>query len=198
MTTIVNDNFNRANANPIGGIYSTLAGRNAIQVSSDTAVGTVVNSSSGVFDSTNSYANDQYASITLALTISFLTSSVIVRCTNSSTTQAEFTVGNNSTASALIIRVSGTPTTVATPTLNTVPTTGDTYTLVVAGQLYSMYQNGALVGQYSDGSSSLISGTTGFYLTSETPVTGGNSIALFQAGNGSPFSTITPPGQILT
>lgn len=185
MALIVNDNFTRANANPIGGIYGTVAGNGAVQVLSDAAFGTSANGFSGVADTTNSYPNDQYAVITCGLTLGFLYNYVTVRCSNttSSPSEAEFVIGNGSTAASLIIRVASTPTTVATPTLNTVPTAGDTYQLSVIGQLYSMYQNGALVGTYTDGSVRLTSGSCGFWIESETPATGGNSITLFQSGS---------------
>jgi len=184
MSIILSDNFTRANANPIGGIYTTVAGLNAIQILSNAAFGSVANTTSGVVDTTNVYPNNQYATITLGIALGFLNSTVSVRCTNSgSITEAEFVVGSGTTAAALVIRIASTPTTVATPTLNTVPTSGDTYTLAVTGQTYLMYQNGALIGTYTDGSSRLTSGSVGFWVQSETPVSGGNSITLFQAGS---------------
>ncbi len=185
MSIVLNDSFSRANANPIGGIYSTVSGQSALKIVSDVVEG----STSGVdcvsADTSNSYIPDQYCQITVGTVsgggIEFY---CYVRMTSPTGTwsAARSDVSAGSTTAHLNIYIAETPTLVATITLNTNPANGDTYQLSVTGQLYTMSQNGSIVGTYTDSSNRLTGGTIAMGIGA--PSTLGNAtLSNLQSGN---------------
>lgn len=182
MTIVVNDSFSRANANPIGGIYTPFFGVGAVQIVSNAAQGTLTNATSAVADTLNAYPNDQWCQVTASAVSGtgvfelYLRSSNV---TNSGNTYASWHITQGSTSTNLNTPAVGV---IATIVLNTLPAPGDVYYFQVQGQLYSFYQNGTSVGTFLDMNSYVSSGSAGFGFY-ETSSISAVSISNFQAGN---------------
>jgi len=184
MSIVLNDSFSRANANPIGGIYTTMDGQSALKIVSDVVEGATSGVDCIAADTSNSYIPDQYCQITIGTVsgggIEFY---CFVRVTSPTVnwSAARFDVSALSTTAHLRIYIGESPTVVATVTLNTQPANGDTYGLSVSGQGYTMTQNGSVVGTYTDGSNRLTGGTIAMGIGA--PSTLGNAtISNLQAG----------------
>jgi hypothetical protein len=63
MALPATDNFNRADANPIGGNWSTVQGLNALQLQNNSVNGSVNNTDNAAYWNADSFANDQYSQI---------------------------------------------------------------------------------------------------------------------------------------
>ena len=183
MTIIVNDNFTRANANPIGGIYSTLTGVSAIQLLSDVAEGTATAASNGCIDTSNTYTPDQWCSATVGGTwANGANVWLLIRMTQASS-GVRITLGQGSTTATLnFYNGSSFNANTYIWNLNTPSTTGDNYLIWVNGQNYYLAQNGASCGNYFDAASTVTSGTVGFGFFT-TGVLANSVLSLFQSGN---------------
>lgn len=186
MTLIINDNFNRANANPIGGIYSSGYPwwGYPVQLLSDAATSTAASNFNAAFDTTNSYLPDQFAAITVGTLGSSASLTCVLRFSQTVVNQqsAATMYINGQYGSNITFQVAGSGSTPTSFALNTAPTTGDVYLFSVIGQTYKCYQNGALVATYTDLSNTFIGGGTGFGIGEGTSI-GGTTITLFQTGD---------------
>ena len=192
MAIVLNDFFNRAAANPIGSPYSTLSSvANAIQIISYGVVeGTVTASSNAVFDSVDTYANDQYCSAQMLG--SWANGAVLwllIRLTNT-VSGARMAVAQGATTAGLnFYNGSGFNASSHTWTLNTTAAGNDNYRFQVQGQVYTLYQNGVSCGTYTDGGSTVTAGTVGFGFFT-TGVLANSQIINFQAGDFTAQGTI--------
>jgi hypothetical protein len=199
MAVILSDNFTRGNAVPIGSPYTTVSTRVNIQLLSDLAQASATSSNCGVADTVNSYPNAYYAQCTFG-TFTAGMAGLFVRCTPAGDSFYELNLTSGSAACSITWRTSSTVNgTVATPTLNTAATSGDTYVLSVdASYDLTLTQNGSVIGTYNDSGSNIVpgSGSGGFYLnpgatlataTLSSFITGTLSTGLLNASYG-PFA----------
>lgn len=191
MAIIVNDSFARANANPIGGIYVTGYGDNAVQIVSDQALASTGVSNNSAFDTTNSYPNDQWCQITIAAPVNGSSSEwqLNLRATNvllSSNQHAYMHLDYGSSVASFGINTEGN---LYQPTLNTAIAAGDVYLFGVQGQVYSFYQNGALIGSYTDSNAYATTGVPGFGFY-PSGVVADSVISNWQSGNYLNFAVV--------
>lgn len=188
MSTVVSDPFNRANANPIGGIYNGVLSGNAfaVQLSSNVAEATSASNLNVGIDITNTYTNDQWSKVVVGAIAAGGVISAIVRTTAWASpgawNYAAFAATQGTTAAHLFITVGGIQTAAVNITLNTNPAANDIYYLTVQGQVYTCYQNGAQVEQYTDASVLLTSGQPGFGINANATLAA-NTVSLFQGGS---------------
>jgi len=189
MSIIVNDSFTGANTNPIGGIYTTVSGAswNNIQIVSHLAEGTVANNNNAVVDTTNTYANDQYAQITIGSPVNanqfYL---LILRCTNPTNGSFNFVnwgFGQANTGANPALQFIPATGQIPLGLSATSPQIGDVYRFSVTGQLYSVYKNGILLGTYFDPSGNCTSGQPGFGFFCDAGGGADGTISNFTTGN---------------
>lgn len=186
MRSILNTNFPTV-ANPIGTqggiVFATLTGTNGVRViSSGVAEGTTITSANACIDTTNTYPNDQYCyAPTVGAWANAANLWLLLRVTQA-TSGARVTIQQGG-ASAVLAFYNGSSfgAAVYTWTLNTTAASADNYLFQVVGQVYTLYQNGASCGAYTDGSSTVTAGKAGFGFYT-TGVLANSQISNFQAG----------------
>lgn len=182
MSIILSDNFTRANANPIGGIYLTVNTMNPVQLVSNVAEGTVASSNNGVYDSVNAYPADQFSAVTINAVGGGGSFFCMVRITGGVQSFAYWYYSDN-TSGLFNLYSGGVQIVNNYPIgLNTPGAAGDVFKLQVQGQTYSFIRNGAVVNTYYDSTASLTSGSPGFSIF-PTATLSQNTLSLFQAGN---------------
>lgn len=169
---LASDNFNRANANPIGSPWTTASGEAAMQIVSNSAT-FVTNTDSGCYHSTIVWPNDQYsqAKLTISGTLGTQQGAVLkVRQAPAARTSYQLEVDHAATNNVFLDRiVAGVFTTLTGFPLTVAWTDGDTWELRALGTTISVYRNGVLVGSATDGN--ITSGSPGFgYSSTETSV----------------------------
>jgi hypothetical protein len=156
MAVVATDDFNRADANPIGGNWVTITGWNALQIVSNTARRTSGNSGARY---NASFLNDQYAQAKIA-SIS-TDNGVLVRCASAAAT---FYTWSFYGGGEVWKNVSGTWTKLADrdATFNI----GDVMRIEVSGTAISVYVNGSKIGaNVTD--TSIASGQAGLAIESD-------------------------------
>ena len=177
MSVVLNTSFPGPDANPIGGIWSTLTSFSyaAVQQVSNQATGTISAGYCGVYDNTNTYTNDQYCAVTMGAFGSFLGSGdlagPLVRIDPVAGSGVRWQLQNASTGSRLDYALAGTFNPIATGIiLSVAATAGDIYELDAVGQVYSLYHTPIstgvryLVASITDAGAHVTAGTIGFTL----------------------------------
>ena len=167
LVTLATDNFTRANANPIGGNWSSLTASIVAQLLNNQATVATAATSGDSYWNALTWANDQWAQSTGAACI--LSDVGICMRMNTSGVATEYRLqwGTNfgSSGSYLIKSVvSGVATTLATITITA--NIGDTFLGVVNGTSVYAYWNGFLLGMAVD--SAVTSGKAGFEIFGTT------------------------------
>lgn len=173
LAVVASDNFTRANANPAGSPWTTVTARQAVQILSDLASGVLLNSSSNVADTVDSFPNDQWSEVTVGAIGSVGdVLGPLIRCTPASTAYFQWQITIGSTATAANWRTSNsTSATLATPTLVANPTINSVYRVEVHGQVYHFFENNVEIGTgTTDAGSHLASGSAGFDILPKTSV----------------------------
>lgn len=191
---LVNDSFPGADANPIGGIYTTLVNAAAMQRLSHVAQSTFGIALNGVVDDTNTYSNDQFSSITVAVLGSTGPSDAVdvyVRVNNSTAALIRWRIVQGTTGTTLLWFTNGsTSGSIATPALLTnAPVSGDVFELDAVGQIYTLWHTPVStgiryeVGAYTDGGTHVAAGNAAFAILIETGTLAHTTIGNFTAGN---------------
>ena len=164
MTLPATDNFNRTNANPIGGNWTTVPGANAMQITSNAAAGT--SDPSCAYWNADSFAGDHYAQIVTPVnTDPGFWIGPAVRC-SASQLDCYFLLIKGSANNARIYKfVNGSATLLAS--LDYAFSGGDTHRLEVVGTLLTVYLNGVSKGTAND--SALSGGAAGIVANGTTP-----------------------------
>lgn len=190
LITLASDNFQRANANPIGGNWTPLLAADKAQIVSDAVNPSAISTPGDSFWNALSFPNDQWAQVTVGAisgTTSFVGPAVRM---NTSGTQSDYRVnwGGAATGAAGTIAlqkyVSGTFTSLQSRALTL--NVGDTITLSAIGQDLAVYWNNFLVLATTD--SSLTSGAAGFSIYSGVAT----ADAVITAWSGGNFQSIPP------
>ena len=190
LVVLASDNFQRADANPIGGNWSPLSSGNTAQIVSDNVRISTVSSPGDSYWNALSWPNDQWSQITLGTivgTTSF--AGCEVRMDTSGTKSAyRLAWGGAATGSGgtlyLQKQVSGTTTVLQSRSLTA--NIGDVFTLCAIGSDISAYWNGFLVLAITD--TSLTSGAAGFQESSSAAVADAN----ITAWSGGSFQSVPP------
>jgi hypothetical protein len=153
------DNFNRANANPIGGNWSTVGGLTAMQVTNNAVTGTVHGTDNAVYWNANTFSNDQYSQFRV-LSVSHVYKGLIVRCNGNNMYLAE--VRDNSIA--FWKYVNGAWTWLGSGSIT--QAAGDIFKFTATGTKLELFQNGISRGSVND--SSLTSGSPGIHSMSSS------------------------------
>ena len=186
LTTLATADFSGANANPIGGSWTTMnagAGFGASQLVSNTVEPTAINTNCYSYWNGISWANDQWASATLSVATSASVGVALRESTSGAQTAYLFYFagpagGLGSTGSFQIGKhVAGTFTSLATfaGTANI----GDVITGSAVGTTLSLYQNGNLLISLTD--ASIASGAAG--LVENATVTANAKISAWTGGS---------------
>ena len=139
------------------------------------------------------FSNDQYAEVTLAALGSSSFASPLVRAGTNALTWYEIGVGGPTgsafTSTAIYKRVANVQTQIG-PSIQVTPQVGDVFRLSVVGNVLSLFQNGFLILQVQDYSSSISSGSPGFKLNAATAVTNAQ-ISLWAGGSANVIPSYT-------
>lgn len=189
MAIILNTSFPGANANPIGGIWTTTASHGAVQQVSNQAEAAVNGSACSCIDTTNTYPNDHYIVVTTATWIAGAAIACYVRGTPASDAFVSWTatVGNVSTTLGWRTN-SSTSGTLSTTALSIAAAAGDIFELDAQGQVYTCFHTPVSTGiryqvlSVNDSGAHLTAGSIGFGFTTFT-VVGNATIANITAGN---------------
>lgn len=173
MTVLASDNFDRANANPIGAPWTTITGESAMQIAGNVATPSGLAGDCGSRYSGISWPADQYSKAKLSCTGSAGGGSgacLHVRAASGANTyyrlEVDHAASNNVTLSKNVATVF---TTVAGFPVTQAWSDGDTWELRVSGMLLSVYLNGSLIASGTDASSPIVSGSPGIgYSSVET------------------------------
>jgi hypothetical protein len=163
-TPLATDNFTRADANPIGGSWTTITGSNAMQIVSDLAEGSVLNNYSTAYWNAIIWPADQWSEITIDNIDGLSYAMSLVRVSNSAVSWYGFTLGSGTIGVGgsfltLIGAVSGALTTLAPQYGPFTANVGDVVRLSAIGNLITVYINGIQVLQAID--TSIVSGSAG-------------------------------------
>lgn len=163
LYTIASDNFNRANANPIGGNWTTEGGTNAVQIVSNAVEATVVNTTNFAYWNANTFPNDQWGQVT-AVTLNPADTVAAFNLTLRSAkanprTFYQYYMQHPASATATVIQkiIAGVGTTIVQNA--TVWASGDIALATVIGTTVTLYKGGVQVAQGTDGA--LASGPAG-------------------------------------
>jgi len=99
VTLLASDNFNRTNANPIGGVWTTTTSEAAFQLTSNTAAAASVSSDSGCRWTGPTFPNDQWvqARITVNSTTNGTGMGIVARCASGARTYYRATFNHKAT-----------------------------------------------------------------------------------------------------
>ena len=153
------DNFNRSDANPIGGNWTTVVGENAAKITSNAAEGTVSGQHNAAYWNANVFSNDQYSQVKIVDSPQGATVGPIVRSSFSADTYyvaklyvsntlriEKFVNGNN----YLLVETAYTG------------AAGDILKLQAVGNILTVYVNGMYVTEWDEtGNSPILSGSPG-------------------------------------
>jgi hypothetical protein len=170
FSTLGTDSFQRANANPIGGNWTTSGTFGALQIVSDAVEAATGGTVNVAYWNASAFNNDQWSQITVGATIGTSAVGPAVRLGTASENGYAFlwqgTTGSSGTW-RLQKYVSGTVTQLATGTLTV--STGDTLAIAAVGTNIYLYWNGVFVFTISD--SALTSGSAGMLVFSASGTT---------------------------
>jgi hypothetical protein len=174
LSVLASDNFQRANANPIGGNWSPLSTTGswaAAQLLSDLVTGTTLGDGCDSYWNALSWANDQWSMVTVHTnTASYVGCGVRYNTSGTQTGYRLFwngaALGSSGTLTLQKV-ISGGFTSIGTLTLTM--NVGDTLLLCAIGTQLLAYWNGLLLMAYTD--SAIASGAPGFVVVAETAVT---------------------------
>ena len=177
LSALASDNFNRANANPIGGNWtqlSTAAGFQPAQIVSNQVEGTIAGDNSDSWYNAVPWPNDQWAKITVEACTASSYVGVSLRQNEGGTLTAyryywNGTAGGTGTFSAQGV-VAGRLAVVINVTGAKV-NDGDVLLASIIGSQMSLYQNGNLIGTGQRHVESRASGAAGFAIAPITAVT---------------------------
>jgi hypothetical protein len=182
MTVLASDNFNRANANPIGAPWTTGFGESAMQIVGNVATPSTLAGDCGADHTGITWPNDQYVKAKLSCVGTSGGGSGVclkIRSATGARTYYRLEIDHAATNNIYLEKCIAT---VFTPLtgfpLTLAWTDGDTWELQASGTKISVFRNGVLVGSATD--SEIASGNTGMgYSSSETSA----SINDWEAGN---------------
>jgi hypothetical protein len=172
MGVLASDNFNRANANPIGAPWTTASGVSAMQIVSNAATASSLAADCGADYTGITWPADQYSKAKLSVTGTGGAGQgacLSVRSASGARTLYRLEVDHAATLNVAVEKfVAGTPSALIGP-LTQAWTDGDTWEIRAQGPTISVYRNGALVGAATDISSPLLTGNPGIgYSSVET------------------------------
>ena len=169
MSVLATDDFNRANANPIGGNWTTFSSEGAMQIVSNAITPASVSSDSGAWYNAIGWPNDQYSQlpVTILNGVSGAGLGPAVRVANGAQTYYRCAVDHAGSGNVELVRaVAGSHTTLWTRTATFVD--GDLVRLEVQGSTLRAFIAGVQVGaDFVDGS----------------PITSGNAGIAFSSGS---------------
>lgn len=151
----VSDNFNRADANPIGGNWTAVPGSSPVQLLANQAASTTTAQYSTVYWNADVFPPDQFSQITAVTQFHF--AYVVVRASAVANTYYMFR-GGSATPWRLFKMVAGVPTQIGSDYAAAV--SGQVVKLSVAGNVLTPYINGVAQAPVTD--SSITSGQPGF------------------------------------
>ncbi len=159
--TDVSDNFDRANANPIGGNWTTITSQSVVQIVNNQAVGTSTSVDSVAYWSANSFSATQCSRVTLGTDGAGMWAGPIVRAQTGSNSFYKFVT--NQGIDYFYSLINNGSETVLGSHISSFPATGDVVTLCISGTTLTAYINGAAQSTRTD--STLSSGYAGMTLT---------------------------------
>ena len=137
MALPATDNFNRANANPIGGNWTTVTGKGNIQIVSNVAIGTISGINAAYWNA-DAFSNNQYSQVKLGAVASTWFGPA-VRFSSSAYT-GYLAESSNGTSLVLYKVIAGTTTSLASYTVTV--SAGDIIRLEVVGSTLTVKHNG--------------------------------------------------------
>lgn len=185
-TQVASDNFQRANANPIGGNWSTVSGNHDLQIVSNVVepVDTVSGGNAAAIWNANAFGNDQYSQFVIGTIEAGSSMTSVVRGVSGSNNYYGCKVKRNE--SAIITMIAGSESynsVIAAAIAN-----GDTLNCQVKGTTITLFQNGVQLSQATN--ASLTSGSAGAGFESVVSVAG-STIAFWSGGS---FNSCTDDG----
>ncbi len=185
MTQLATDNFTRANANPIGGNWTTSPGDAALQIVSNKAAPGANTGYASAYWNAITWPNDQWSEVTLDTENDIAYITAIVRMSGTDQTYySAFCQGPLGSGHLLVIKfVAGSATTLFDSGIVVVVNSGDILRLSALGTQITLYVNG--VSQFQTNDSSISSGSAGmgFYSTS------GSDVLLVSKWSGGDFAS---------
>jgi hypothetical protein len=172
VSLLASDNFDRANANPIGAPWTTASGLSAMQIAGNVCTPSSLAADCGADYTGVTWPADHYSKAKLSVTGTSGGGSgacLSVRSASGARTLYRLEVDHAATNNVAVEKyVTGTPSALIGP-LTLAWTDGDTWELRAQGTTISVYRNGVLVGSATDSSSPLLTGNPGIgYSSSET------------------------------
>jgi hypothetical protein len=211
LTALASDNCQRANENPLsdGGNWSILSSNfTPMQLASNKIEPSAANSDCGMYWNGLSWPKDQYCKITVGAFTTVATKdlnfNLLLRnnSTNSLYNYYELAINKTSVSKSIIVSVNNSASFFGNVVLGSISTglifnIGDVWIFAIVGYTLYVYQNGTLLGTYTDPNKTIASGSVGFFenISTGVPVTDlgasaweGGSVSL-GGGNGSFLST---------
>ena len=156
MTLPVGDQFNRADASPIGGKWTTITGQTGLKIVSNEVTGITDGTSCAAYWNADTFNNDQYSRVTL--TNVGVIADVGACCRMSTSAASYYFANSNTTDKSLHKVIAGTYTVIAAVSFTNF-VAGDILELQCSGSTLVFLKNGQFVGLGTD--SSLTSGPAG-------------------------------------
>jgi len=159
MALPATDNFNKADANPIGGNWTTVPGEAALKIVSSQCVQSLSGANrNAAYWNADSFNNDQYSKIKIVSLGTLNTVGPLVRVSPSAETF--YRVVTSTTTITISKCIVGSFTNIGT-TISYTFATGDTLKLAVVGTTLEVFVNDVSVGTRTD--SDIASGSAGIY-----------------------------------
>jgi len=175
MAILATDNFNRANANPIGSPWTTASGESAMQIVSNACTPSSTAADCGAYHSTITWPNDQYSKAKLSVsgTAGSQAGAVLkVRQASGARTCYQLEVDHAATLNVCISKVvAGAFTSLTGFPVTQAWTDGDTWEIRAVGTTLKVFRNGVQVGPTAT-DNAIASGSAGIgYSSVETSCT---------------------------
>lgn len=177
--SIADDTFTRADANPIGGNWTTTSGFHAIQLLGNKAQAVTTFQDACAYWNANSFNNDQYSEVVIPFINDLISyAGPAVRCSASQVGYQLYVGGVLGTLCSLFLGT-GLSTTLAT--FHYIVNANDAIRLTVIGNLLTVSVNGVTVGTFTD-STYPTGGAPGIVFQAQSGTTG-TAITHFEGGN---------------